>query len=149
LLQKVSYSANSKREYGYDNADRVSNITNTIGSNSKSYDYGYDANSNRNAETKKTDNQVSRNLEYQYDEVDRLKQVKTITPNGQNAAVTNQLDYTYDAVGNRKTEVGTDLNNQAVYRIADYDDLNQLSTLFERGSGTSNFSYDNNGNLTE
>ena len=148
LLQKVSYQNGSSRNYIYDDADRVTNITNNFGNDqSESFDYAYDANSNRTNEVKKANGQTFRTLDYQYDTLDRLSQVKTSTPNGGNPAIVSQIDYTYDAVGNRKTEIGTDQNGVSVNRTATFDDLNQLTRL-SSGSLTEVFEYDANGNLT-
>jgi RHS repeat-associated protein len=71
-----------------------------------------------------------------------LANVKTTTP------TTSQIDYTYDAVGNRITEIGVDQYGNNVNRTASYDDLNQLKTL-ANGNITESFNYDDNGNLLE
>ena len=115
LLQKVSYQNNTNRNYVYDNADRVTNITNNLGnSQSESYDYGYDANSNRETEVRKENGVARRTAAYQYDGLDRLKNVdytfNTAMPNpplGQTAVYaenSEQHGYGYDAVGNRINE---------------------------------------------
>jgi YD repeat-containing protein len=59
LLQSVNYAAGQTRNYAYDNADRVQTITNTVGSKSEQYSYGYDAHSNRINETLKVDGALS------------------------------------------------------------------------------------------
>ena len=142
LLSKVSYAANSKREYAYDDADRVSQITNTTGANTESFAYGYDASSNRVSETKQANGQATKTLNYGYDKLDRLTQVKTTSP------TVSQIDYTYDAVGNRKSEIGTDQSGNQINRQATFDDLNQLTKLTS-GSLVEDFEYDNNGNLAK
>jgi RHS repeat-associated protein len=143
LLDKVTYQNSTSRNYVYDSADRVSSITNSFGNDqSETFGYGYDANSNRITETKQATNQTTKNIRYQYDSLDRLSQVKTTTP------TTSQIDYTYDAVGNRRTEIGVDQYGNNVNRTASYDDLNQLKTL-ANGNVTESFNYDDNGNLVE
>jgi hypothetical protein len=73
LLKKVSYQNSTSRNYVYDNADRVTNITNNLGGNlSESYDYGYDNNSNRQSEVRKENGVARRTASYQYDGLDRL-----------------------------------------------------------------------------
>src|SRR4030095_6812379 len=56
LLQSVDYGSGQKREYAYDNADRLTQITNTVGTGSaiktQQFVYGYDQNSNRASETR-------------------------------------------------------------------------------------------------
>jgi RHS repeat-associated protein len=143
ILDKVTYQNSTSRNYVYDSADRVSSITNSFGNDqSETFGYGYDANSNRITETKAATNQVTKSINYQYDSLDRLSQVKTTTP------TTSQIDYTYDAVGNRRTEIGVDQYGNNVNRTASYDDLNQLKTL-ANGNITESFNYDDNGNLVE
>ena len=65
LLKKVAYQNSTSRNYVYDNADRVTNITNNLGGNqSESYDYGYDANSNRETEIRKENGIAKRTAAY-------------------------------------------------------------------------------------
>ena len=71
-----------------------------------------------------------------------MTQVKTTSP------TVSQIDYTYDAVGNRKSESGTDQSGVAINRQATFDDLNQLTKLTS-GSLVEDFEYDNNGNLAK
>jgi RHS repeat-associated protein len=179
LLQKVSYQNNTNRNYVYDNADRVTNITNNLGGNqSESYDYGYDANSNRESEVRKENGAARRTASYQYDGLDRLKNVdytfNVATPNpplGQTAQYvenSEQNTYGYDAVGNRINETnrtqsktitlitdtnGTSRSEQVSQTpeqttTATFNELNELTQLNEP-NGISTFSYDNNGNLSQ
>ena len=64
------------------------------------FGYTYDADSNRETETRKINGQLSRQLSYRYDELERL----THADYGGGSS----MDYTYDAVGNRTTEIGQD-----------------------------------------
>jgi RHS repeat-associated protein len=180
LQQKVTYQNSTTRNYAYDNANRVTNITNSFGAGqSESFDYGYDANSNRSSEIRKSNGQAFRTIAYTYDKVDRLTDAdytgNVQTPNPPNNAQavyvenTNFNHYAYDAVGNRtsernksqsKTITLTTDNNGATTRTeqvstspettttATFDSLNQLTQLNEPNA-VSNFSYDNNGNLSQ
>ncbi|HEX7314764.1 MAG TPA: PA14 domain-containing protein [Pyrinomonadaceae bacterium] len=73
-------------------------------------------------------------------------------PSSANVATTvfasNTLNYSYDAVGNRKTEAGRDALGVAVNRAYKYDDLNQLKLLTGEALGDRAYTYDENGNLT-
>ena len=116
LQQKVTYQNTTSRNYAYDNANRVTKITNSFAnSGSESFDYGYDANSNRQSEVRKTNGQAFRTIAYTYDKVDRLTDADYTTnvqtppnpPVNQMATVvenTNLNKYGYDAVGNRTSE---------------------------------------------
>lgn len=119
LLERVNYASGMKREYTYDNADRVTGIKNTVnGSESQEFIYGYDANSNRKTETKKLNNNVSRSLTYKYDTLNRLAETKETTPapatplqpNQQITVNENSIikAFEYDAVGNREKEYTQD-----------------------------------------
>ena len=179
LLQKVDYSANKKREFTYDNADRISNITNTIGTNSESFDYGYDANSNRNSEVRKANGQAFRTIAYDYDKLDRLTKadytatVATPNPPNNSQAVyvenTSLNNYGYDAVGNRLNETKQN-SSKTITLITDNNGQTTRSeqistsplatttatydalnqlTQLNEPSGISNFGYDLNGNLLQ
>jgi len=117
LLQRVEYGADMKREYSYDNADRVTQITNTVGvspgAHVQQFGYSYDANSNRATETRSVDGRTTRSIAYDYDLLDRLTSAGYATP-GQRPAnppagqsttyaetTTRQTGFDYDAVGNR------------------------------------------------
>lgn len=82
LLSKVTYGNGMQRLYGYDNADRVTSIVNTLGaSDTQEFNYSYDANSNRESETRKFNSQTTRSISYQYDALNRLTQGTTaVTP---------------------------------------------------------------------
>jgi YD repeat-containing protein len=172
LLKKVAYQNSTNRNYVYDNADRVTSITNTLGGNqSESYDYGYDANSNRESEVRRENGIAKRTAAYQYDGLDRLKNVdytfNVAQPNpplGQTAQYienSEQNTYGYDAVGNRINETnrtqsktitlrtdasGTSRSEQVSQSpesatTATFNELNGLITLNEP-NGISNFTYD-------
>jgi RHS repeat-associated protein len=179
LLKKVAYQNNTNRNYIYDNADRVTNITNNLGGNqNESYDYAYDNNSNRESEVHKENGVARRTASYQYDGLDRLKNVDYTfnvqmpnPPLGQTAQYienSEQNTYGYDAVGNRINETNrtqsktitlrTDANGTSrseqvsqtpeLATTATFNELNELTQLNEP-NGISTFSYDTNGNLSQ
>lgn len=115
LLERVSYASGMKREFGYDNADRVMSIRNTINASEiQEFGYGYDANTNRRSETKKINGGVSRTFAYKFDGLNRLAEARETTPApntqpqpSQTITVNETTDikgYEYDAVGNREKE---------------------------------------------
>jgi RHS repeat-associated protein len=67
----------------------------------------------------------------------------------QTAPVTHTLNYTYDAVGNRRSEFGEDIQGQPVSHAYTYNDLNQLKTATGYDGGDIGYSYDGNGNLRQ
>lgn len=149
LIQRVTYGTGLQREYTYDDADRVDHITNTVSSNGsgtqrEEFAYTYDANSNRESETKTLNNQTERSAQYAYDQLNRLTQATYATPGG--IINGNTLTYTYDAAGNRETENGTNASGSPVGRTFQNDELNRLTRLTE-GSSVQQYDYDNNGNL--
>jgi YD repeat-containing protein len=66
LLKQVDYGAGMKREYTYDDADRLKQVTNTVGTEpstqTQQFIYGYDSNSNRESETRKVNGQTTRGV---------------------------------------------------------------------------------------
>lgn len=121
LLDEVVYQGNAstKRKFTYDNADRVTNITNTIGTNTESFDYGYDANSNRTSETRKSNGTTTRTITYGFDMLDRLGNSLYVAPpadrtpppinsSRQVFEYKRTFAYEYDAVGNRNKETTQD-----------------------------------------
>ena len=148
LLAGVTYGSGMSRAYTYDDADRVTKVTNQFApAAGEEFDYAYDPNGNRERETRKLNGQVERLLDYGYDELDRLK---TVTTRGAEAGPqVASLAYTYDEVGNRKTERGTGYAGQPVERAYDYDELNRLTRATGEQGGDLVYRYDRNGNLRE
>jgi hypothetical protein len=104
------------RVYGYDTANRLMSVVNTMAAGNSAqgttadtdeYDYTYDKDSNRQTETRKTDNQMTRSIGYGYDALDRVTSASYTTPGGSPTA--SGLTYGYDPVGNRMTQNGTNL----------------------------------------
>ena len=80
-----------------------------------------------------------------------LSQPKQIIPEGQlnvppQPAALSALDYSYDAVGNRLSESGTDLGGNAVGHSYTYDSLTTQDGDRLRG-GNIAYDYDQNGNM--
>lgn len=65
------------------------------------------------------------------------------------APVTRTLNYTYDAVGNRKREFGEDTEGKLVNHAYTYNDLNQLKEAKGFDGGDIRYTYDRNGNLRQ
>lgn len=115
LLQRVDYASGMKREYSYDNADRITSIKNTVNAGEiQQFNYVYDANSNRKSEEKRLQGQLKKSGSYKYDTLNRLTEAKetTVAPDTQpqpNQTLTlnegsSIRNYEYDAVGNRERE---------------------------------------------
>lgn len=123
LLKTVDYGSGLKREYSYDNADRLTQLTNTVGTGSgvktQQFVYGYDGNSNRESETRKQNGETIRSITYGYDLLDRLTAASYTTPGqrpadppaGESVSYTEMLratGFAYDPVGNRTSASSQD-----------------------------------------
>jgi RHS repeat-associated protein len=99
LLENIQYPSGMQRSYSYDNADRLTKVTNALGGGaSEEFIYTYDANSNRQTETRKRDETPHRTLSYQYDELNRLTKVGYSTRNGLIGEYFNNRDFTSPAL---------------------------------------------------
>lgn len=78
---------------------------------------------------------ITNNITFGYDGLNRLTTANYSNPG-------TSLQYTYDAVGNRKQLVSS-VSGTTTYN---YDVANRLSSI-TKGSQTSNYNWDNNGNL--
>jgi RHS repeat-associated protein len=73
LVSQIDYGSQMRRDYRYDDADRLTGVVNTLGAaQSEEYAYTYDANSNRLTETKSFNGAPFRTVAYTYDTLDRL-----------------------------------------------------------------------------
>jgi RHS repeat-associated protein len=119
LLKEVSYAANVKRNYAYDDADRLTSVVNTTGGRTDEFAYTYDANSNREKETRKQDGRALRRIAYGYDSLNRLTNADYTLPAADESAPlpgqtrqftenTRLKGYGYDATGNRSEETTQD-----------------------------------------
>ncbi|SMC16641.1 RHS repeat-associated core domain-containing protein [Andreprevotia lacus DSM 23236] len=88
----------------------------------------------------------ARSIGYQYDSLNRLTQEKVSdlrTPSRNRTT-----DYTYDAVGNRKTQTLTTTGG-TTSKAYDYDERDRLKTITTNGTSVTTYSWDNNGNLLQ
>jgi YD repeat-containing protein len=142
LMSRVDYGSGMSRAYSYDNADRVTSIINTLSpTQSEEFVYGYDANSNRESETRKRNGSTIRAISYQFDSLNRLTQA-----NYGGSAV---MSYGYDKVGNRVSEQGTEIGGASLNRTFGYDELNRLRSITDAttSANSATLDYDLNGNL--
>jgi RHS repeat-associated protein len=148
LLSNVNYGNGMQRVYTYDHANRVKSITNTLGAtDTEEFDYSYDANSNRTGETRKFNGSTTRSLTYGYDPLNRLTSANY---GALSAGGTSAINYTYDPMGNRLTETGTDPSGASVNKTYTYDALNRQSTMTDavHAANSLTYTFDLNGNLT-
>lgn len=127
------FSNSTKSFYSYDDGNRLANLKLLTGSsgNLGNYTYTYDANSNIASVSLTSDTLGSSTITYTYDVLNRL--TKETLRDG------TQIEYTYDAVGNRLTKkVGANTTNYS------YNAANELTTV-----GSTTYIYDKNGNLID
>ncbi|MGH2784089.1 MAG: DUF6531 domain-containing protein [Actinomycetota bacterium] len=123
--------------YEYDNAHRLSALTTPAG---RVWSYSYDAAGNRirtvtaigTASTGDPDDGLIR---YSYDQLDRLTGINY-------SDATPDVDYSYDAVGNR-----IQMQDGDGTQTTEYDELNR-ATRIERGADAIAYLYDAAGNIT-
>ena len=128
LLHTVSTPNGVVATHTYDEADRLSSLTNTrSGTTVSSYAYDYDDNGNRTSQIETNDG-LTETTTYTFDALDRLASITypidTTYPSGR------VVTYGYDAVGNRIRETE---RNQAAALLADkrgvFDNANRLTSL--------------------
>jgi RHS repeat-associated protein len=145
-LTSATLPANTST-FKYDNADRLTKVTNKKGSPVvSSFQYTLDANGNPTQVVTKTET-----IAYTYDQQNRLTQACYLTScSGSGLA---GISYTYDGVGNRLTETryGTTPTTTRYAYNAD-DELcwtaSGSGTCASPPSGATTYSYDANGNET-
>jgi RHS repeat-associated protein len=135
-LKNISLPNGTAQTYSYDELNRLKYLENKDPQDNilSSYTYTFDAVGNR----QKVEENGGRKVEYTYDELYRLtKEVITDPVNG-----SRTIEYTYDAVGNRDTK------NDSVIGLTTYtyDGNDRLRSETTAGV-TTNYTYDNNGNL--
>ncbi|MCG8456468.1 MAG: hypothetical protein MI919_09310 [Holophagales bacterium] len=141
LLEGIAYPNGTQAAMLYDGANRIQRIEHTHGlAPVSSFDYTYDRNGNRITQVDTQAGLPTETVGYLYDDADRLLEVsypeKTVT-------------YTYDGVGNRRTEqerdpAGTLLRDRS-YLYDGRDRLTELRDL-QDPSRTVVYGYDQNGN---
>jgi len=149
LGKDITFANGTKRAHAYDKADRLLTIVTTKDEAAvASTAYTYDANGNRLTEVQ-TNGGVEETTVYTYDDVDRLWTVTyapdATHPNGR------KVTYGLDGAGNRKTEVVTDPQTEAVFesKTGQFDNANRLTELTDNldASQTTTLAWDRNGNL--
>lgn len=120
LLKQVAYPAGMRRDYNYDAADRLTNVSNHISdTESEEFSYTYDANANRATETRRQNGNTIRSITYGYDLLNRLTSANYASqgqrpanpPPGQSASYTESTRSTsfgFDGVGNRTSSTAQD-----------------------------------------
>jgi len=143
-LQTI-YPNGIRTENDYDNAGRFTEIRHVDDQETILFrlGYTYDGNGNPLTQTFAGPGTPSETTGFTYDITDRMTQADY--PNE------GILDYIYDAVGNRLTEIGTDPLDSIspVNRAYEYDTLDQLIRVSDLAdpSGNVDLEYDFNGNL--
>jgi RHS repeat-associated protein len=149
VLNTLTYPDSTKLTYGYDNANRVSSITQ--GASTTVVGYTYDANGNRT--NKNLANGVNSTLTY--DNAERLTSISDLTPSPTAGTLLQKFQYGYDSMS-RRTYVKRDNGVGDVYG---YDADSQLTsvkynctnpdTTPTNPSETTTFTYDPSGNRTQ
>ena len=147
-LKQTAFPNNTVADYTYDADGRTTDILNQTlsGQLISSFHYTYDANGNRLQQVEKHSalnglfvGGLTETTNYTYDGLDRLASVQ-YGSGGADGAMT----YTYDAVGNRLTAVGTDPSDPArsVDLTYTYDEANELVHVTDNIDKTKNVTYD-------
>jgi len=151
LLKSIAYPNGTVASYpSYDRADRLLSIVNHDGASQalSSYQYSYDANSNRKSQVETQydiNGGMPETTTYEYDRLNRLTRV-TYGATG----LGGDVSYTYSKNGNRLTEKGTDPTDpsQSFDRTYAYDRVNRLWSVTDNVNQSQSlaFTYDANGN---
>lgn len=146
-LTGINYPNNIVGAFGYDGADRLTNIAYTR-SGTTVFSAGYQLDNNGNhLSASEVVNGTSNNYKYSYDELNRLTQ---------EVVGTNTTSYQYDAMGNRTlmSQVkGTAPRTTTTNYSYTYNAADELISQTVRAQGnttpvTYNYTYDANGSLT-
>lgn len=134
IVPDASHFVSHLTNYEYDRADRLTRLENQVSTmfgifSVSAFEYDYDAAGNRTWTHEEQDDKPARKIGYSYDELHRLT--------GVNDSQAGQSSYTYDAVGNRLSEVSPGGAIDYSYDVAD-----QLLKAGDVGYG-----WDANGNL--
>ncbi|MBQ2809515.1 MAG: hypothetical protein IJF11_01335 [Clostridia bacterium] len=157
-LLSVRYGNNVLIEYTYDNLDRVTEITYSKGSKSRTYTYTYDSSGNVIKVENDDNNQTTM---YDYDSSGNLKRYYTYNSN--TGIIINSMSYSYDSKA-RLSEasyykdflINSDVyeyytaNHNYQYEYGNDDSLSSSSISFMNNNMYSfNYSYDAFGRLTQ
>jgi RHS repeat-associated protein len=143
LQTRLDYPNGTRADNRYDDARRIEQIVNRQGAAVISqYDYVYDANGNRIAQTE-INGGAAEVTTYSYDQNDRLDEVTY-----PDAVVEYELDANY----NRTRELSTDpaTSTLTINKTFAYNNRNQLQTVTDHLDASQNvvYQYDLNGNQT-
>jgi RHS repeat-associated protein len=149
LVKDITFPNGTKRANAYDRADRLLTIVTTKDEAPvASTAYTYDPNGNRLTQVQ-TNGGGEDTTVYTYDDIDRLATVTyapdAAHPNGRT------VTYGHDGAGNRKSEVVTDPQTEAVLesKTGHFDKANRLTELTDNldAGQTTMLAWDRNGNL--
>jgi RHS repeat-associated protein len=149
LLHEVTEPDGSKATHTYDNADRLLSVVHTQGPTTlASYSYTYDDNGNRLTQVET--NGTAEATAYTYDDLNRLE---TVTyPADATFPEGRKVEYGYDLVGNRTSEITKNPQTDAVLasKTGTFDALNRLTELTDNldPSQTLTLGWDKDGNQT-
>jgi RHS repeat-associated protein len=129
----IHFANTTRASYVYDNANRLLRVANLTSTNTtlSSFSYAVDAVGNRLRVVESTGNRVT----WAYDKTYQLKNEQRSGSNSYN------ITYTYDAAGNRLTEI-----NGGVRTTSTYNAANEL-TKTQVVAGVTTMTFDANGNL--
>ncbi|MCG7964044.1 MAG: hypothetical protein N0E54_15195, partial [Candidatus Thiodiazotropha taylori] len=143
LLATISYPNGAVADYRYDNARRVSQVSNRLnGAVVSQYDYSYDSNGNRLSQ-QETNGSGVETTTYVYDNNDRLTEADY--PDA-------TLSYGYDAAYNRTSETAVEKATRTTIanKSFSYNNRNQVTSISDSANAANNttYDYDANGNQT-
>lgn len=146
----VTHGNGTAVDYDYDDAGRTLKIANTDASATvlSQFDYGYDANGNRDSQIETQNGFSSEQVvttAYVYDDLDRLESYTHTQAGG---ASVESHTYTYYPSYDRRTEVVVEDGVTVKDRTYSYDETYWVDTITEAAGtgGTISYAYDNNGN---
>ncbi len=142
-LKRVKYPSGGQADHTYDQAGRLQLLENSQNNAPVSrFAYTFDLNGNRIQQIE-TNGGAPETTTYAFDDADRL--LKVTYPD-------KKVDYTYDGVGNRLTEVIKAVPGDGTLssKTFHYDERNRLSSASDAAnpSASTNFEFDANGNQT-
>ena len=143
LLSTVSYPNGAVADYRYDDARRVTQVSNRLnGAVASRYDYTYDRNGNRLSQ-QETNGGAVETTTYVYDNNDRLTRADYSDAT---------LDYGYDAAYNRTGETAVEKAGGTTVssKTFSYNNRNQVTSISDSANAANDttYSYDANGNQT-
>ncbi|MDX1997343.1 MAG: RHS repeat-associated core domain-containing protein [Thermoanaerobaculia bacterium] len=139
LLRRIAYPNGTEARHTYDLANRALRVDNQrAGATISSYQYSYDRNGNRTQQIE-VNGGAAETTTYDFDGADRLTQV--IYPD-------KTVDYGYDPVSNRATEITTVAGTVTSSKTFTYDDRSRLVSVVDSvdAARSVDYAFDLNGN---